>query len=461
METSSHSAAGESPLWRWPELREALGLPPLPGPEITGLAIDSRKVEAGDLFIALPGDPGPRFHASSRSNRDGHDFAVDARRRGAAGALVHRSLELDMPLLRVGDTLDGLWALGCARRAQLAGDLIAVTGSSGKTTAKTLLAAALDAFATPGSLNNHLGVPLSLARTPRAASAAVYEIGTSHPGEIAPLAELVRPQLALVLNVHPAHAEFFASRDQLRKEKLSIYKGLDMEGHLIVEASIELKGLPRSLDVLRFGDSQGCHCRLRGLAGNRAEYLLDGRPIQARVPGGGRHRALLLGAALCAFSALGRDPAPALNLPERLIPAGRGNALNVAGILLIDDSYNANPASMKAALENLRNDAGRTVAVLGEMLELGERSREYHEGLAPACAAADLVVAVGDGMQALFRRLRPKQRWLWREQADEALLDILASGLQPGDLVLVKGSNRVFWASGFVQRLRDRLQGQG
>ena len=451
-------AEAGAPLWRWPELGKALGLPPLAGPAVTGLAIDSRKVRPGDLFIALSGDPGPRFHASSRSERDGHDFAAEARRRGAAGALVHRPLNLDMPQLKVGDSLDGLWALGRARRAQLACAVIALTGSSGKTTAKTLLAAALGAFATPGSLNNHLGVPLSLARTPKGAAAALYEIGTNHPGEIAPLSELVRPQLALVLNVHPAHAEFFADRDELRKEKLSIYKGLTSEGQLIVEDSIELAGLPRGLRALRFGAGSGCHCRLRSHAGNRAEYLLDGRPIRARVPGGGRHRALLLGAVLCAFSALGRDPAPALNLPDSLIPTGRGNAATVAGIALVDDSYNANPESMKAALANLRGETGRTVAVLGEMLELGERSLEYHEQLASSCTAVDRVVAVGPDMQALYRRLRPEQRWLWSEQADQPLLEILASGLQPGDQVLVKGSNRIFWAQGFVDRLRERLR---
>ena len=445
------------PLWRWPELCDALSLPRCDGPNATGVGIDSRRIRAGELFVALRGDPGPRFNASSRSERDGHDFAAQALERGAVGALVHQDLALNAPLLRVEDTLDGLWALARHRRQALSGEVIAVTGSSGKTTAKSLLGAAFNAFTTPGSLNNHLGVPLSLASTPADAASAVFEIGTNHPGEIEVLSRLVRPTLALVLNVHPAHIEFFADLNAIRQEKLSIYKGLQENGLLIVEESIVREELPAELRVLTFGEGEGAYCRLLHCAGNAATYRLAGREIHARVPGGGHHRALSLGAVLCALAVLGRDVQDACNLPDSLIPGGRGNERQCADLTLIDDSYNANPASMKAALAGLRKHSGRTVAVLGEMLELGADSAALHEGLAPACAHIDRIVAIGDGIKPLWRKLPTQRRWLWREKADDELLLRLAADLKGGDVVLIKGSNRVFWSSQFAVRLGDAL----
>ena len=446
------------PLWRWRELCGALGLPPVEGPDISGVTIDSRSSGPGDLFIALPGDPGPRFHASSRSGRDGHDFVGHARRNGASGALVHRDVMAGLPLLRTGDTIDGLWEIGRARRAELAGDIVAVTGSSGKTTAKTLLKAALNAFATEGSLNNHLGVPLSLARTPCGATTAVYEIGTNHPGEIAPLSELVRPSVALLLNVHPAHAEFFADADELRREKLSIYKGLERKCCLVVDESVGLAGVPEDLRILTFGTGADCHARLLRHGDQQAEYRLDGHTVTARVPGGGVHRARLIGAVLGVLSALGRNLAAALDLPDSLVPAGRGDISVAGGVTVVDDSYNANPESMKAALRQLGGAPGRKVAVLGEMLELGDAGPAFHASLAPYCESVDLVIAVGAGMRPLFERLRPEQRWLWCAEADDALLRHLVDRVQPGDRVLVKGSNRVFWAHRFTTTLREALR---
>lgn len=457
------------PLWRWRELCQALSLPSSNGPEVTGIGIDSRRIRPGELFVALKGDPGPRFNASSRSERDGHDFVVHALERGAAGALVHEDLALDAPVLRVEDTLDGLWALARHRRKALGGEVVAVTGSSGKTTAKNLLGAALGAFATPGSLNNHLGVPLSLASTPAGAPAAVFEVGTNHPGEIEMLSRLVRPTTALVLNVHPAHIEFFADLDALRKEKLSIYKGLERNGCLIVEDSIARDELPATLKVLTFGEGEGAHCRLLRCAGRQADYRLAGRELCAQVPGGGRHRALSLGAVLCVLHALGRSLQAACSLPDGLLPSGRGNERRCAGLTLIDDSYNANPASMRAALLSLGGrsgwggeggqggEGGRKIAVLGEMLELGADSAAHHEDLATACAGIDLVAAVGAGMEPLWRKLPAKQRWLWRRRADDELMRRLLAELRSGDLVLLKGSNRVFWSVGFANRLGDAL----
>ncbi len=447
------------PLWRWPELCQAVGAPQRQGPDVTGLCIDSRRIRAGDLFLALTGDPGPRFHASSRSNRDGHDFVADALNRGAVGALVHQDMDLNGTLLRVNDTLDSLWALARARRNALRGEVVAVTGSSGKTTAKNLLGAALKAFTTEGSLNNHLGVPLSLAATPAGTNTAVYEIGTNHPGEIEMLSKLVRPNAAaLVLNVHPAHVEFFSDLDALRKEKLSIYNGLEKDSNLVVEQSIAQEGLPDSLRVWTFGLGEGAHCRLLRCEGRAAHYQLGGRRFHARVPGGGLHRATTLAAVFCLLDVLGRGIEDACNLGDELVPGGRGNLLQCGSLTLVDDSYNANPASMAAALANLRNPSGRSVAVLGEMLELGADSVRQHEALAAACAHIDLVVGVGKGMRPLMSKLPKRLKGLWREQADEELLQWLLAKLKQGDLVLVKGSNRVFWANGFTAKLASALR---
>ena len=446
------------PLWRWPDLCRALGLPEQDGPDVTGLSIDSRRIQPGELFIALTGDPGPRFHASSRSERDGHDYVADAFERGAAGALVHRKVAAAGPLLRVDDSLDGLWALARARRQALGGAVVAVTGSSGKTTVKTLLGAALDAFTTAGSLNNHLGVPLSLASAPVGAECAVFEVGTNHPGEIEMLSRLVSPTVALVLNVHPAHAEFFAGLDAIRTEKLSIFKGLRDKGVLILEHSLGKAGLPDNLSTHTFGEGEGADCRLLRSDGDRAVYEVDGQRIEAHVPGGGHHRALSLAAVFCVLKALGRDLRAATDLPDSLIPGGRGTERRCGGAVLVDDSYNANPASMRAALLNLHSDGGRTIAVLGEMLELGGESDAYHKGLAEACRHIDRIVAVGDGMRVLYDELAEPQRWLWQERADDSLLEELVHGIRPGDRVLVKGSNRVFWASQFAARLAAALE---
>ena len=446
------------PLWRWPDLCRALDLPEQDGPDVTGLSIDSRRIQPGELFIALTGDPGPRFHASSRSERDGHDYVADAFERGAAGALVHREVAAAGPLLRVDDSLDGLWALARARRQALGGAVVAVTGSSGKTTVKTLLGAALDAFTTAGSLNNHLGVPLSLASAPVGAVCAVFEVGTNHPGEIEMLSRLVSPTVALVLNVHPAHAEFFAGLDAIRTEKLSIFEGLRDKGVLILEHSLGKTGLPDDLSTLTFGEGEGADCRLLRSDGDRAVFEVDGQRMEAHVPGGGHHRALSLAAVFCVLKALGRDLGAATDLPDSLIPGGRGTERRCGGAVLVDDSYNANPASMRAALLNLRSGEGRTIAVLGEMLELGGESDAYHRGLAEACRHVDRIVAVGDGMRVLYDELAEPQRWLWRDRADDSLLEELVAGIRAGDRVLVKGSNRVFWASQFAARLAAALE---
>ncbi|MFU8815841.1 MAG: UDP-N-acetylmuramoyl-tripeptide--D-alanyl-D-alanine ligase [Pseudomonadales bacterium] len=456
------SALPESPLWRWGELCEALGLPLADGPDVTGISIDSRKTRPGDLFIALTGDPGSRFNPSQRSDRDGHDFIAAAIANGAVGVLVHDGRQHGVAQLDVADTLDALWALGAAARARLQCPVVAVTGSSGKTTVKGFLTAATGGFATAGSLNNHLGVPLSLALTPRQAPAATFEIGTNHPGEIAPLSRLVQPDVAVVLNVHPAHRANFASMAQLMQEKLSIAEGLGAKGNLVIEESLTGERVPEGVRVTRFGRGAEARVRLLELHQRHASFELDGQRLTAHVPGGGEHRAMSLAAVLGVLAVLGLDLTPGLSLADTLIPAGRGQEHQVAGIVVIDDSYNANPASMKAALLGLQGrPERRRFALLGEMLELGEESADFHRGLAALAGSLDGVFCVGAGMESLHAALPPERRLGYQAQPDDALLARLAATLGAGDVLLVKGSNRVFWARGYVGRVLEALSAAG
>ncbi len=443
------------PLWRWPELCRAVGVEAVDGPDITGISIDSRTTQPGDLFIALTGDPGPRFNASQRSDRDGHDFIDAALAAGAAGVLSHDAIHRDCAELKVADTLDGLWDLGRAGRARLSCPVVAITGSSGKTTTKTFLRAALRAFATEGSLNNHLGVPLSLARAPADAGAAVFEIGTNHPGEIGPLSELVSPTLSVLLNVHRAHLENFASRDELRIEKLCIINGLKPNSLFVVEDRVSLDGIRGDVQSITFGRSERADVRLMEVSAGFARYRLGDREVRARVPGGGEHRALSLAAVLAVCAALEVDLAPALDLPDTLVPGGRGNRIEIEGITVIDDSYNANPESMAAALRSFAAEPGRRIALLGEMLELGEASESAHERLAPLCEGLAAVHLIGEGMRPLAAQLGSAATW--HASADAALEEYMARLLQPGDSLLIKGSNRVFWANGFTAKLTRRL----
>ena len=448
----------QQPLWRWSELCSALGAPPRAGPDVSGISIDTRTLQPGELFAALAGDPGPRFNVSQRSPRDGHDYLDAAFAAGAAGALVHRDVQRGEPCIRVADTLDGLWSLGRAARQRFQGRVAAITGSSGKTTVKTFLAAALDAFATPGSLNNHLGVPLSLARTSRDHPFAVYEVGTNHPGEIEPLARLASPDVAIVLNVHQAHIEFFGSLEALRQEKLSIARGLGSGGILVCLDELDRAGV--AANTLTFGRSPKADVRLRRFDGATASLETPAGRVEALVPGGGEHRALSMAAVAAALVALEVPLDAIARAGNAALPAGRGNRIEAGGVTLIDDSYNANPASMAAALRSLAALAvpGKAVAVLGEMLELGDAGEELHGALAEHCTGIGKVLCVGAGMRRLHEGLPAQQRLGFCQSAQDIDLDALVDALAPGDAVLLKGSNRVFWAQGFAARLKERLE---
>jgi UDP-N-acetylmuramoyl-tripeptide--D-alanyl-D-alanine ligase len=428
------------------------------GPEISGISIDSRRTRSGDLFFALPGDPGPRFNPSQRSDRDGHDFIDAALGNGAVGVVAHDGRTRHAPQLQVTDTLDALWALGAAARRRLECPVVAVTGSSGKTTVTGFLAAALGGFSAPGSLNNHLGVPLSLVLTPRGARAAVYELGTNHPGEIGPLSRLVRPDVALVLNVHPAHRQNFASMSALTREKLSIHEGLRSGAELVLEEGLPADTLPPNLRVTRFGRSDGAAVRLMALNDRQGTFLVGTRTVTAHVPGGGEHRAMSVAAVLCVVEVLGRDLTAARQLDDSLIGPGRGRELQAGGITIVDDSYNANPESMNAALMGLRaREGARRFALLGEMLELGDESPAYHRALAGQASQLDGVFCVGEGMRPLFEALPGGVALHWAPEPDQALTEKIAATLRRGDIMLVKGSNRVFWVRDYVTILARQI----
>lgn len=460
-------------LWSFPELAAALGRRTAAGPDVAGICIDSRRIAPGELFVALAGDPGPRFSATSRSNRDGHDFIADAVAKGAAAVLASRPGDYAVPALVVDDTLDGLWQLGRAARRRLKGPVVAVTGSSGKTTAKSFLAAALDAFATPGSLNNHIGVPLSLALAPREAPAVVLEIGTNHPGEIGPLSQLAAPDVAVLLNVQPAHIGHFGSLAAIAQEKAAIAEGLGSRGTLVRAASATVDHPARTIV---FGNAdEAADVRLLGVteeaggAGGRegrseravAELATPTGRATAPVPGGGRHRAESVAAAAAVLLALDLPLANLARLSALTVPRGRGNIFLAGGVRVIDESYNANPASMTATLRAFAAaplaGGARRFAILGDMHELGADSARYHEALATDCRGLSGLVCVGERMGALYATLPPAQRLGHVETADAALAARCAELLRPGDSVLVKGSNGVFWANGFVAALAAAL----
>ena len=442
-------------LWSYQALATAVSAKSAEGPDVFGVGIDSRLTEPGDLFVALSGDPGPRFQPSARSDRDGHDYAKNAVEKGAVAVLAHRGGDYGAPTLLVEDTLDGLWDIGRAARRRLDGPAVAVTGSSGKTTFKSFAATALGAFATSGSLNNHIGVPLSLARTPRDADAAVFEIGTNHPGEIEPLSRLVEPDIAVLLNVHPAHIENFGTLEAIRREKVSIARGLRPGGVFVHPYGLAPDHGGR---CVAFGAEPKAEVRLLGIEGDTAQIESSTGRVRVPIPGGGAHRAM----SVCAVAAVLTALEVPLGLLDRLrqlgVPRGRGTRTEVAGVTIIDESYNANPASMAATLDAFSGEPPRRLAILGDMRELGPDAARYHAELAAHCKGLDGVFCVGDAIRKLYEALPAAMQYGASERADPTFAAYCAERLQAGDRVLVKGSNTVFWTSDFVATLVRELQ---
>jgi len=451
-------------LWQWSKVCRAVGANLCDGPDISGISIDTRTLVPGDLFIALSGNPGKRFNTSHKSDLDGHNYIKQALDAGAAGVLVHdpkvRAFA-DSRMILVQDTLDALWDLARASRKRLQCPVYAITGSSGKTTLRNFLGACLDIEVAPGSLNNFWGVPLSMSRTAQNSRAAIFELGTNSPGEIAPLAKLVRPDIAVVLNVFSAHIEFFDNLDAIRKEKLSISTGLDPDGVLIVPAN--LVDHVHASRVISFGKEKQADIRLLEYRADEgtARLCIGTDILTTYVPGGGEHRALTTAATLACLIADDKVPALLSRLDKLQPPAGRGNSRFAGGVQIIDDSYNANPASMCGALRSLdKNPDGRNFAILGDMLELGENTDQFHAQLVVDCAGYEGVFCVGEHMRVLYQLLPTAQKWGFADSASELDLSVFRNTLRRGDKVLVKGSNRMFWANGFVDDLLNRLENE-
>ena len=440
------------PLWTARELAEATG-GVLSAPfDAYGVSIDTRTLTEGDLFVALPGD-----------SRDGHAFVADALAKGAGGAMVHADGAVASPILRVDDTLAGLARLGGFARARFGeggatGRLVAVTGSVGKTTTKEMLRTALSAFgpthAAAASYNNHWGLPLTLARTPRAAKFCIAEIGMNHGGEIEPLARLARPHVAVITAIAKAHVGHLGSIEAIADEKATIMRGLEPGGIAILPA--DSPQLPRLLAaasgarLMTFGTESRADVRLLNVVADADGSLIHvdvvGRAASLRLHAPGRHMAVNTLAALAAVAALGLDPSEAIGALEAFAPlAGRGSRREVAiangSILLLDESYNGNGASMRAALDVLRlQPARRRIAVLGDMLELGDEGPAEHAGLADAVnQSADYLFTCGPLMRVLFDAI-PNSRRGAHAADSNALAPIVAASVTRGDAVLVKGS---------------------
>ncbi len=449
--------------------------------EVTGLSIDTRELRTGDMFIALT------------AARDGHDFVGDALNKGAAAALVSRvpdGVAVDAPLLIVVDVQRALEDLGKAGRARTGAKVVGVTGSVGKTSTKEMLRAVLggqgQVHAAEKSFNNHWGVPLTLARMPKGADFAVVEIGMSAPGEIAPLAQMADLDVALITTVTAAHLEAFDNIEGIAAEKASILHGLRPGGVAVLNRDIETwpvlaaKAKAVGVPVVTFGAHEMADYRLISarLAGDMTvvEASARGQDVLFKVMSAGRHFALNALGVLATADALGLDPViVACDMGLWRPVAGRGLRERLVmdvvedhlSFDLIDDAFNANPASMAAALETLaaaqpqddvgRVAQGRRIAILGDMFELGPTETALHAAIAdhPAMAGVTLVHCVGPRMRALYDALPGVRRGEWRENADD-LAARVHHLIDAGDVVLVKGSK-----SSHVSRVVEAIRKLG
>ena len=449
-----------SPLWTSQAMAEAMRASPRGAlPEnITGLSIDSRTVARGEAYFAIKGDV-----------HDGHDFVDAALKAGAALAVVEAiqrdKFAADAPLLVVDDVLAGLCDLARAARARLEAQVIAVTGSVGKTSTKEALRSVLGAqgetHVSVASFNNHWGVPLSLARCPASARFAVFEIGMNHAGEIEPLVKMVRPHVAIITTVEPVHLEFFAGIEAIADAKAEIFAGVEPGGAVVLnrdnsqfarlQESARKRGISR---IVSFGADGQADARLLDVSLHATSSAVHadilGHDVTYKLGMPGRHIAMNSLAVLAAASLAGADLAlAALSLSQIVPPAGRGarQVLEFANgeATLIDESYNANPASMAAALNVLgqatTGPQGRRIAILGDMLELGPTGPALHRDLAEAVKAnhIDLVYCCGPLMRNLWDALSAGKRGGYAESA--ASLEAQAvSAIRAGDAIMIKGS---------------------
>ena len=462
-------------LWSQAELSAALSAAPSSplGTAVNGVSIDSRTLEAGDLFFAIKGDA-----------HDGHDHVARAFEAGAAAAVVSRERAQELsplgPVFVVGDTLEAMARLGVAARARSKAKIVGVTGSVGKTTAKemlrTMLAASGLTHASAASYNNHWGVPLTLARMPADARFGVFEMGMNHAGEIAPLTRMTRPHVALVTTIAPVHIEHLGSIEAIADAKAEIFFGLEPQGTAVLNRDapqferLKKAAAARGARVLSFGRGVDCDARLIDVeaieGGSRVRARVLGRELAFELGAPGVHMAENALSALLAAEALGADLEPCAAALRRFSPQkGRGERFSVptpdGAATIIDESYNANPASMRAALALLAatkpGPKGRRIAVIGDMLELGPKAAAMHAELAPDLSAnnVDLLFGAGPLTRALFEAAPASMRAAWTERSSD-LTDEVARTLRGGDIAMVKGSNGSRMGP-LVAALRDRF----
>jgi UDP-N-acetylmuramoyl-tripeptide--D-alanyl-D-alanine ligase len=462
-------------LWTHGELSAALSAAPSAALNATvgGVSIDSRTLEAGDLFFAIKGDA-----------HDGHDHVARAFEAGAAAAVVSRERAHELaalgPVFAVEDTLKAMTRLGVAARARSKAKIVGVTGSVGKTTAKEMLRAMLSAcgltHASAASYNNHWGVPLTLARMPANARFGVFEMGMNHAGEIAPLTRMVRPHAALVTMIAPVHIEHLGSIEAIADAKAEIFLGLEPRGIAILNRDapqferLSKAATARGARVLSFGRGEACDARLLDLGGKergsrvRARVLAQELAFELGAPG--VHMAQNALGALLVADALGADlEASAAALKSFSPQKGRGDRFLLpmadGPATIIDESYNANPASMRAALALLAatepGPKGRRIAVIGDMLELGPKAAAMHAELAADLSAnkVDLLFGAGPLTRALYEAAPASMRAAWTERSSE-LTDEVARTLRGGDIAMIKGSNGSRMGP-LVAALRDRF----
>jgi UDP-N-acetylmuramoyl-tripeptide--D-alanyl-D-alanine ligase len=454
-----------TPLWTVAEVARALDLSgSFPETSIDFVTQDSRLVKPGSLFVALSGKPSGGFVSSFASARDGWEFAANAEMAGAVGMIVPDRIEgVGVPQLVVKDTLlDGLWALARKARARFKGPVIGLTGSAGKTSTKEFIAAYPNAYASPSSFNNFWGVPLTLCNADPQASVWVVEMGMNQAGEISRLSDLARPTVATVVNVQPVHLEKLGSLEAIRHEKISIARGLPENGVLVVPAGIDAPEWNRK--IIRFGDATEVR-ELKHVSRGESWQVsaqVCGNPLEFTLTPGAPHRLQNALAALASVHAAALDETTlAGKLGDVGIMRGRGVEQIAGDTILIDDSFNGNPASMAAALESLKArpmNKGRRIAILGDMLELGLEAPAYHEALAGHLSGIDGVFCVGPLMRHLYDLLPAGKGLGWHENPATLEPREIAALLRSGDVVVVKGSKKMFWVNKFVPRLVAALQ---
>jgi len=448
-------------LWTAQEMIDAMdGRPVGAIPEgVSGISIDSRSVGAGDAFFAIKGD---RF--------DGHDFASAAVANGAGLLVVSEAKlpalgRLTAPMIVVKDVLSALEDLARAARARSEAKIIAVTGSVGKTSSKEMLRHALEpsgeVHASAASFNNHWGVPLTLARMPASAAFGVFEIGMNHPDEIRPLVKMVEPHVAIITTIAAAHMGNFKNLTEIAAAKAEIMEGLAKDGHLLLNRDNEkfnwLKKRAAELGVAHvhsFGENSKANFRLLNCKllpdCSTITAKIDSDEVIVKIGAPGRHHVQNALAVIGAVQLVGADLAKAIHaLAGFSAEKGRGarHSLKIDGgrFVLIDESYNANPASMRAALDLLRDTVvrlrGRRIAVLGDMLEMGRFSEQVHRDLAAPIreAGVDLVCLAGPEMRALQETLGADVETVYRDDA-EGLAEYLKTVLRDGDVVMIKSS---------------------